>query len=329
MFANLDNDINPMIEQRHQRRNRVIPLKKLKLLLFIFSGSIMNGMMGLMIQVSYSYSSKLSGGQILLMRSLVILLAYCILARYRRMNICNLNDRNMVMIAIICITSTLGFWCLFMSMKYLTTSISLSIFSLSVIFMGISAVWVLNARITLSNILIISTALFSVLIIGIGNNLISKDSTSGVYGAAYALGAAMLICISRTVMTRNQQYIHPIIVSIYLWITSILFWLLLFIISEEQLNYEALLDLGLIWRLLFVGIFSLLGQLLLTSSLKYGNTSMIVPILYFSVVLNLFFDEFYFNQSIHWLEYIGSIIILLCLICSAWYKYRETHRYNQ
>lgn len=110
--------------------------------------SVSFGLMGFFIKLTYRNNPALQGGDVLLVRSLIMFPAYYTYAKICRVNLLDINVRCARVLFLRCLFGTISMTLMFVSIKMLPTSISFMIFNLNPVFVSVLAYFVLKESTT-------------------------------------------------------------------------------------------------------------------------------------------------------------------------------------
>ncbi|MBU2019444.1 MAG: DMT family transporter, partial [Bacteroidetes bacterium] len=106
-------------------------------------------------------------------------------------------------------------------------------------------------------------------------------------------------------------------------ITIVLYFpMLAFPIMGVWCYFDSVMPEGVEWiLLLLVGIFTQMAQILMTKSLHFGQTSIIVPFQYFGAIYAFLIGFFVFDERLNLILYFGLAIIILSVVGNTLYRH--------
>jgi len=293
--------------------------------LFVLAFGLSYSFMGFIVKLNFQRNLYISAGDVLLVRSIGMLVVYLPIAIYYKINIFNIRSTAEVMLVFRCIFSALDLWCLFMAIMYLPTSVSFTIFNSNLLFVGVFGIWFIDTKIKFVNIMFTTICLIWAILIGISRNLKSDDNTSEIIGVSFALSAAIFRSIGNSFMHKIMQEVHWIITPIHIWVASIFLSLLLFCFNDHQVHSEQLAEPKQFMMISVVSILSLVCHGLLVMASKYSSESMIKLSLFITILVNFCIDKNYFEDEIYPLDVIAFLIIFSWVL---WTIYKQFKRYD-
>lgn len=120
----------------------------MKGVLAMIIASVSFGLMGFFIKLTYRNNPRLQGGDVLLVRSLIMFPAYYAYAKILRVDLLDINVRCARVLFLRCLFGTISMTLMFVSIKMLPTSISFMIFNLNPVFVSVLAYFILKESTT-------------------------------------------------------------------------------------------------------------------------------------------------------------------------------------
>jgi len=266
------------------------------------------GSMGFIMKLAYVNNPILTGIDVLLVRSWIMLPVYYIIAKFLKVNLIKIKEWHFAVLLFRCITGAIGMSMLFISIKLLPTSIAFMIFNLNPLFVTLFAFWWLSEELKYVNAFWAFGAFGGVILVAYGRKDETTFDMSEIIAIGIWLGAAFLCSLAVASMRRLNQLVHYIFSPYYLWIMCILWCLWYYIYDQSYINIQHYNE----WDWIFLstaGWFSLVGQLLLSLAFKYSNASSAAPLLYINWLFNIFADLFYFKLEFYYCDLGGAGVI--------------------
>lgn len=270
------------------------------------------GAMGFIMKLAFKYDPVLTGVDCMFIRSCLMWPIYYIIAKCLGVDLLDISPWQALVLIFRCLAGAIGMNLFFMSIKYLPTSIAFMVFNINPLFVSFFACCILSESVRYVNAFCCMLALSGVSLVAYGRKDENKFELFNLNAIVVCAGAALISSLAVTSMKKLNQSVHYIFSPYYLCLACIIVSLWLFCYEEDYLNIEKYDQWD--WVLLVsAGLFSLIGQLLLSWALQYSNATSAAPLLYINWLFNVFADLFYFKLKFYLLDLAGAGVITVCV----------------
>ena len=180
---------------------------------------------------------------------------------------------------------------------------------LNPIFTAILALIFLKESLKKSTLFSILLALIG-LVITVYPNLYS-DFSADRLGVLYGLGGAVFASIAYVIIRRLAQIEDTSVIIFYFPIIALPISLLGLNNDFVMPNFETFIFL------IFVGVFTQIGQYYLTKAMKIEKAAKVTAYSYMQVAFSAFLGIYFFNETLNIYTLLGSIIIFIAILINA------------
>lgn len=248
-----------------------------------------------------SLSGTFNPYQILLFRSMPMVIISFFLIKKQNLSVLGNRKTLLVTRSIICLISILLFY---KSIEILDIGVAVSVKYLTPVFAIFVAIIILKNQLNPLNIVTSILAIFSVVLV------CSFSYNINVLGITIALLSAFLLSISWVLVSKIGTDDSPVVVVFYLsffssfvgGIFSIYYW---------QGN---IFQLEVMPKVLSLGILGYIGQLYSTKAFQIGNPAEVAPFRYFEIIVSIVLGVLFVNETYSVVTLIGSCILILSLM---------------
>ncbi|CAI2375630.1 unnamed protein product [Moneuplotes crassus] len=272
------------------------------------------GMMGFSAKLIYQHFEGLKAFDLLLFRSFVMIPTAYIQAKGLRVNFLDIQKKNISVLFMRCFFGVIAQTTLFMSFSYLPASVSFMIFNVNPVFVMILAYFLLGENLTITKGICCLGAFLGILTVGIGRN---KHESEGqdiqTFGIILCVASSLFVSMAYCMIRKLNKEVHFIFSPYYLSYATLIVCILAYLFGEDQVN-PSLYTTKVVIICCLAAIFPITHQILLSLAYRYCNASTLSPILYASVVLNIFTDTLYFHYEFYWTDLIGGLLTIICVL---------------
>lgn len=255
-------------------------------------------------------------GQIIFVRGLISIAVLALIA-WRVEGLHLLKTRNWRSHAFRSLSGTVSMFCLFTALTLIPFADVTAITFTSPMFLTVLAMLFLGERIHAYRWSALAAGFLGVVIM-VGPHLsFGSGSSLGVLVAlAAAVFAALAMMFLRVMSGGGAE--HAITITFYFSLTSMVFGALTAVAGWPWPSAEQWAVIGA------VGLFGVLGQLLLTYSYRFAEASTIAPLDYANLVVAVLYGYFVFDEIPGLSTWIGAPLVVAAGLIILWREYRRS-----
>jgi drug/metabolite transporter (DMT)-like permease len=251
--------------------------------------------------------------QLILSRSIVSLAISAFIIKRRKIPFFGTNIKWLMVRGV---TGVIALTIFFFTLVRLPLAIASVIQYLSPIFTVILAIFILKDKILKIQWVFILMAFIGVSLLTVFR---TNDPLSSLGLNGFWLGMGMISAffssLAYIAIVKLKPTDQPITIVLY-------FPMLAVPVMSVWCYFDSVMPQGWEWSLLLlIGIFTQMAQILMTKSLHFGQTSVIVPFQYFGAIYAFLIGFFVFDERLNLILYLGLAIIILSVIGNTLYRY--------
>ena len=211
-----------------------------------------------------------------------------------------------------CLIGTLNMFCLFSSIKYISSSQTTLIMNISPLLIGILSYFILKEKIYKSTVIALVGSFAGVTLFSLHKSESAGLNGNFMLGLCYALVSCFCSSVITIIIRRTNQEVHYTLTPFYFSITTMTVAIMLLALYPSVYNFKYYRFIDV---LLFVisGLFNYLTNLTKSIALAYGNASFVAPFNYLQVLLLLICDLTLFGYTFSLIDYIGVSLTFSCV----------------
>ncbi len=261
--------------------------------------------------------SAIPAAQTIFVRGAISMVVLALIARQGE-GLHILKTRNWRAHAMRSVAGSLSMFCWFTALTLIPFAQMTAISFTIPLFLTVLAMVILHERIHLYRWTALGIGFAGVLII------IAPELTSGegnVIGVAVSLLAAVLAAFALLALRRMSGEEHALTITFYFFATSSSLALLTIVFEGWPM------PTGSQWLLLgLIGLFGVLGQLLMSYTYRYAEASLVAPLDYVNMLIAVTIGYYVFGEIPRWSTWIGAPLVIASGGIILWREYVKLRR---